>query len=153
MAVGATSVATLATGCLGSNTDEWSVNGNLAVDDAIQYQGPSCSCCDAYAEYLDDHLSGELRTETVDHVGAHQASRGVPPDLRSCHLVEIDGYMIVGHIPVKIIEELLETEPTLQGIALPGMPAGSPGMGGSKDGTWKIFGYADGAKRTIFDEF
>jgi hypothetical protein len=55
---------------------------------------------------------------------------GVPADLAACHTAEIDGYVLEGHVPAEAVRRLLETRPTAIGLAVPGMPAGSPGNGG-----------------------
>jgi hypothetical protein len=57
-------------------------------------------------------------------------SKGITSELASCHTAELDGYVIEGHVPVDVIEELLLEKPDIVGLALPGMPPGSPGMGG-----------------------
>ncbi len=57
-------------------------------------------------------------------------SWGITPDLASCHTAEVEGYVIEGHVPVDVIQELLMEKPDIVGLALPGMPPGSPGMGG-----------------------
>ncbi|MFC6729121.1 DUF411 domain-containing protein [Natronoarchaeum mannanilyticum] len=62
-----------------------------------------------------------------------QARAGVPADLRSCHALVVDGYAVEGHVPAATIATLLEERPAIDGIALPEMPAGSPGMGGEKN--------------------
>lgn len=66
----------------------------------------------------------------------------VPENLRSCHTTAIGGYYVEGHVPVEAIRKLLEERPSVKGIALPGMPAGSPGMGGTKSGPFVIYAVA-----------
>ncbi len=57
---------------------------------------------------------------------------GIPKELGSCHTAEVGGYIVEGHVPGDIIAEVLREKPDIVGLALPGMPAGAPGMGGSK---------------------
>ena len=125
-------------GCLGGD-DDWEMDGTLAAADATQYQGPDCDCCGVYATYLEDHLETDLEVIDDDRLSATKADIGVPRDLGSCHTVVLDGYVFEGHLPVELLDEVLEDQPDLAGIALPGMPSGSPGMGGSKDETWTIY--------------
>lgn len=66
---------------------------------------------------------------------AFRAARGIPDVLASCHTAEVDGYLIEGHVPVQAIRRLLAERPDAIGLALPGMPADSPGMGGD-EATW-----------------
>ncbi len=71
----------------------------------------------------------------------------------SCHTTDIGGYLVEGHVPLAAIERLLAERPPLDGIALPGMPAGSPGMGGSADGSLTVYGIRDGRIVEVFGEF
>jgi len=134
-------------GCLGGDAsrEEWTVSESLAATHAVQYNAPNCDCCDEYAAYLDDHLGDDLDVRESDDIDAVKRERGVPADLDSCHTVELDDYVVEGHVPVEVAGELLEGEPDVAGIALPGMPAGSPGMPGEKDGEWTVYAFdADG---------
>jgi len=135
----AATIGTLIAGCIGDGTDEWEEDDVLPVTTATQYQGPGCDCCDVYADYLQDYLDGELEVIVRDDLPSIKEEHGIVSDLRSCHTVEIDEYVVEGHMPVSVISSLLMEEPDIDGIALPGMPAGSPGMGGDKDGPWKVY--------------
>jgi hypothetical protein len=64
--------------------------------------------------------------------------------MRSCHTLTIGGYFIEGHVPVEAVRKLLDEQPPIDGIALPGMPAGSPGMGGDKAHSFVIYAITDG---------
>ena len=66
---------------------------------------------------------------------AFRAARGIPDAVASCHTAEVDGYLIEGHVPVQAIQRLLAERPDAGGLALPGMPMDSPGMGGDES-TW-----------------
>ena len=68
----------------------------------------------------------------------------IPSELESCHTTEVAGYFVEGHVPVEAIDKLLEEKPDIDGIALPGMPAGSPGMGGLKTEDFVIYALKDG---------
>ena len=139
LTTGVTALGLSVAGCLGDNTDEWEADATLPATTAVQYQSPGCDCCDAYAGYLDDHLDTDLETDVLDDLEAIKAERNIDEHLRGCHTVDLDGYVVEGHVPVEVIATLFEGEPEIDGIALPGMPAGSPGMGGSKSGTWTIY--------------
>ena len=131
-------IAASAAGCLGEGIDEWVVNETLSVTSATQYQGPNCNCCDVYADYLQDHINVNLEVTVSDDLPAIKEKYGIPADVRSCHTVELDAYVVEGHMPVEVIATLLEDDPDIDGIALPGMPAGSPGMGGQKNEAWTV---------------
>jgi len=103
-------------------------------------KAPTCSCCDTYAELL--RVAGATVTvEAVEDVSARKAAAGVPPSLWSCHTVIVDAYVVEGHVPFTAIKALLATLPQLTGIALPGMPEGSPGMPGIPPASFDVLGF------------
>jgi hypothetical protein len=91
------------------------------------YKSPSCSCCSQWASYLRDH-GFRVTIRTVDNVDSTRRQFGVPAPLGACHIAKVGGYTIVGHVPVEAIERLLKEHPAIAGLAVPGMPVGSPGM-------------------------
>ncbi len=93
------------------------------------YRDPGCGCCLAWADHMEQGEKHEIKT--VDHpdMSAVKAERGVPGDLRSCHTLIADGYVIEGHVPAADVERLLAERPEgVTGLAVAGMPMGSPGM-------------------------
>ena len=95
---------------------------------------PNCGCCTHWVEYLRRSGFQVTVTDTPDQPRI-SARMGVPDDLRGCHSATIDGYVIEGHVPAEDIRRLLSERPDARGIAVPGMPMGSPGMeqGGMRD--------------------
>src|SRR6185436_14671243 len=91
------------------------------------YKSATCGCCKLWVTHLKDN--GFLTTaEDVDDLGAVKKKHGVPEALQSCHTALIDGYVVEGHVPADLIDRLLAERPQVLGIAVPGMPIGSPGM-------------------------
>jgi len=93
------------------------------------YRDPGCGCCLAWADHM--RQGGEHTVDTVDHpdMAAVKAKAGVPDDLWSCHTVLVDNYVIEGHVPAADVERLLAERPVgVTGLAVAGMPLGSPGM-------------------------
>lgn len=88
---------------------------------------PNCGCCSGWL----DHLKAEgfavevIESTALDRV---KARLGVPNDLAACHTAEVAGYVIEGHVPAVAIRRLLSEKPQAKGLAVPGMPVGSPGM-------------------------
>jgi hypothetical protein len=107
------------------------------------HRSPTCTCCHGHAEHLRMNQVVVKEVER-DDLPDFKAEVGVPADMQSCHTTIVDGYFVEGHVPVEAIRHLLETRPDIDGITLPGMPAGSPGMGGEKDEPWVIYGVTDG---------
>ena len=90
-------------------------------------KSPYCGCCTHWIEYL--RAEGfQVRVVEAEDVSPAARRLGVPDDLRSCHTASIEGYAIEGHVPVADIRRLLAERPDALGIAVPGMPVGSPGM-------------------------
>ena len=93
------------------------------------YRDANCGCCLAWAGHVE--RGGVHDVEAVNHadMAAVKAAHGVPADLLSCHTAVVDGYVIEGHVPVADIERLLAERPAgVAGLAVAGMPVGSPGM-------------------------
>jgi hypothetical protein len=98
----------------------------LAAEIAVT-KDPSCGCCGAWVEHLKAAGFAVNVTESAS-VNQLKAKLGVPSELASCHTAEIEGYVIEGHVPATAIRRLLAEKPQGRGLAVPGMPVGSPGM-------------------------
>lgn len=92
------------------------------------YRDPSCGCCEAWAGIAED--AGYQVTLLDDNdMTAVKQRLGVPPQLASCHTAIVEDYVIEGHVPLDQVARLLREQPSdIRGIAVPGMPIGSPGM-------------------------
>lgn len=110
------------------------------------YADPGCGCCGSYADYLRNH-GFAVTLQRVDDMDAVKSREGVPADGESCHTTLVAGYVVEGHVPVAAIDQLLDEKPVIDGITLPGMPAGSPGMGDG-GGPFEILSIDDGALDT-----
>lgn len=92
------------------------------------YRDPNCGCCEAWAEIA---RKAGYDVTVVDHsdMAAIKRQHGVPAELASCHTTVVGGYAIEGHVPLAAVARLLEERPSgTKGVAVPGMPRGSPGM-------------------------
>jgi hypothetical protein len=114
------------------------------------YKDPNCNCCAAYAEYLRGNGFAVEVVATSDFAEIGRKA-GVPEDIEGCHAVFIGDYVVSGHVPVEVVRRLLAERPTIAGVTLPGMPAGSPGMGGEKTETLTIHAFTkDGKAPTVY---
>ena len=88
----------------------------------------------------------------TDDLGAFKRKLGVPPKLSSCHTATVDGYVIEGHVPADVIDRLLRERPKVAGLAVPGMPAGSPGMEspGQKPERYDVLAFDARGTTTVF---
>lgn len=113
-------------------------------------KSPACSCC---ADWV-DHLESEgFRVEVEDTGDLPSVKRrlGVPGDLSSCHTAVVEGYVIEGHVPAGDIRRLLAERPAdVEGLAVPGMPAGSPGMEGAPPVPYDVVAFDGSGGRQVF---
>jgi len=106
-------------------------------NDVMLYKNPQCGCCEGHAEHLREN--GFNVTEQPTHDLAQMSSdAGIPEELQGCHLAFVDGYVVSGHVPASMVRKLLTERPDIKGVTLPGMPMGSPGMGGTKEAAFEI---------------
>ena len=94
---------------------------------ATVYKSPTCGCCSLWGRHLEAE-GFEVVAVDRDDMTVVKDSLGVPGDLASCHTAVIDGYVVEGHVPAASIRRLLDERPDARGLAVPGMPLGSPGM-------------------------
>jgi len=85
-----------------------------------------------------------VESVVTDDVAAIKDDLQIPDEMRSCHTAIIGEYFVEGHVPAEAIQKLLEEQPEIDGIALPGMPQGSPGMGGEKSEPFVIYSVSNG---------
>jgi hypothetical protein len=147
MRLGGAAIAFLAVaGCSGTASSS-------LVREMVVHRDPSCGCCEAWAKLASQHGFAVEVIDEPDMMRVKQGN-GVPDQLASCHTALVDGYVIEGHVPFDAVQRLIESRPSdVAGIAVPGMPRGSPGMempdgardafnviAFAKDGRTKVFG-------------
>lgn len=116
------------------------------------YKTRICGCCNVYAQYLNKENANVKAVDVVD-LSEIKNQYSVPNNLGSCHTSLIGGYVVEGHIPLEVIEKLLAEKPSIKGIALPGMPSGSPGMPGPKTGEWTIYAIGNDGSISEFTNY
>ena len=112
------------------------------------FKTPSCGCCNGYVLFLE---KGGFKVKQTDMGSLHTIKQkyNIPLEMQSCHTTIIGKYFIEGHVPLEAINKLLKEQPNIEGIALPGMPIGTPGMPGDKDEPYVIYQLVDG-KFSVF---
>ena len=122
-----------AAGAAGEATMTVAASPTRAVADALPralvYKTPSCGCCNLWVDHMRE-AGFEVDARNLNDIIPIKIDAGVPPRMSSCHTTLIDGYVVEGHIPAEHVKRLLEERPDVVGIAVPGMPIGSPGMEG-----------------------
>ncbi len=103
------------------------------------FKSPGCSCCGGFISELKAQSADVVVHEVSDEeLSRIKKQHGVSEELESCHTTLVGGYVVEGHMPFEVIAKLLTEQPEIEGIALPGMPAGTPGMPGMKTGPYRI---------------
>ncbi len=114
---------------------------------------PSCGCCGAWVDHV---RKAGFPVEVIESPGVNRLKvrLGVPQALASCHTAEVSGYVIEGHVPADAIKRLLAEKPKARGIAVPGMPVGSPGMEieGVQNDTYDVVLFG-AARQTTFGRY
>ena len=114
------------------------------------YKNLQCTCCEAYVKFLEEQ-GFKVEVKAVRDLHAIDQSSGVPEALEGCHTSFIDGYVVIGHVPIGAIHKLLAERPKIVGISIPGMPANLPGMPGPRSHPVAIHEIdADGSIHKIF---
>jgi hypothetical protein len=113
------------------------------------YKSPTCGCCGKWVEHLRSNGFAVTVNET-DKVDAMREKSGVPAALGACHTALVDGYVVEGHVPAVDIRKLLAERPKALGLAVPGMPMGSPGMDAAHGDAYEVLLFqADGSTRVF----
>lgn len=111
-----------------------------ALPTVLVYKTESCGCCNAWVDHL---RAAGFTVDARDVVDLMSIKRdaGVPASHASCHTALVDGYVVEGHVPADQIERLLAERPEVAGLAVPGMPVGSPGMEGPGAGPYQVLAF------------
>jgi hypothetical protein len=145
----------MAAACGGSETAESAeplpllAEGSSDLPTVLVYKTPTCGCCNGWIEHLraagftvDARNTTDLMTIKMD--------AGVPTPMMSCHTALVDGYVVEGHVPAEQLKRLLAERPDLAGIAVPGMPAGSPGMESSNPQPYQVLSFDNEGNAAVF---
>ncbi|MEM7772843.1 MAG: DUF411 domain-containing protein [Cyanobacteria bacterium P01_A01_bin.37] len=117
-------------GCSGTSHSqtEHEIDPAIAMNHELTvFRSPTCGCCHLWAEHMKE-AGFQVRDEITEDMQAIKQQYGIPANLASCHTTIVDGFVVEGHIPATDVARLLTEQPDISGIAVPGMPIGSPGM-------------------------
>jgi hypothetical protein len=120
----------------------------LAETNILVHKDPSCGCCAGWVRHLEAAGFAVTVKETANLQVVRKRLR-VPADLGACHTAEVDGYVLEGHVPAVAIRRLLEKRPAATGLAVPGMPVGSPGMEGGEPQPYDVVLFGASGRQTF----
>ncbi|MEQ1613770.1 MAG: DUF411 domain-containing protein [Hyphomicrobiaceae bacterium] len=136
-------------GLIASATAGFSTDVRAATPPTIIVsKDPNCGCCTGWVQHLRRNGFAATVVETPD-MQAVKTRLGVPAELASCHTAEIDGYIIEGHVPALAITRLIAEKPNAIGLAVPGMPIGSPGMEGGTPEIYDVILFGSGRRESF----
>lgn len=117
------------------------------------YKSATCGCCSKWVEHMQAN-GFEVKSVNVEDVDKVKRDNGVPQSAASCHTGLVNGYVVEGHVPADAVLKMLKEKPSIAGIAVPGMPMGSPGMevpSGQKD-KYDIISFDKNGKTSVYEK-
>jgi len=112
----------------------------------------TCGCCSKWVEHL--RANGfQVNVQDVPNTAEYRMKYGVPDKLQSCHTAVVKGYVIEGHVPAREVQRLLNERPNAKGLAVPGMPAGSPGMEGSRSDAYSVILFDEAGRASVYQKY
>lgn len=113
------------------------------------YRSPSCGCCHKWVEHL-EAAGFEVKVIDAADLSEVKALNGITSQLASCHTALVEGYVVEGHVPAADVKRLLSERPEIQGLAVPGMPMGSPGMEGPNPQPYNVVAFDRNGRITVW---
>jgi hypothetical protein len=113
------------------------------------YRSATCGCCKGWARHLEANGFDVELIDVADLEGK-KADLGIPRELEACHTAEVEGYLVEGHVPAEDVLRLLRERPDVRGLAVPGMPEGSPGMEGPNPEPYTVYAFDLAGRTTPF---
>jgi hypothetical protein len=125
-------------------------SSSAAVPEIVVYKTPTCGCCSNWIKHLQDSGLNVQAVNVASTAEVHQRF-GVPRQLGSCHTAVFGDYWAEGHVPADLVQKLMTEKPDdIIGIAVPGMPMGSPGMEGPNPVEYQVLAYGKDGSVTVY---
>lgn len=122
--------------------------GSRAAEEQVitVHKDPDCGCCSGWVRHL-QQAGFTVKTIDTAELDAIKTRLGVPADLAACHTAQVAGYVVEGHVPALALERFLAEKPDATGLAVPGMPIGSPGMEGGNPEQYDVVLFGSAGRR------
>jgi len=113
------------------------------------YKDPNCGCCKEWVKHLE---ANGFKVETMDmpDLSLLKQKYGVKQELQACHTAIVGGYVVEGHVPADVIKQMLKEKPAIAGLAVPGMPQGSPGMESASKERYNVLTFNRAGRTTVY---
>lgn len=122
-----------------------------SAEDIMVYKSPSCGCCKKWVTHLRKE-GFNVTTKDVQNVQPIKKQIGVEAQYQSCHTAKVGKYFIEGHVSASDIKKLLKEKPDIKGLAVPGMPMGSPGMEGHRKDNYDVLAIDKNNNATVYSK-
>ena len=122
---------------------------NPDLPSVLVYKSPTCGCCNGWVEHM-ERAGFVVDARNTTDLMTIKREGGVPPQMSSCHTAIIDGYVVEGHVPAGKVKQLLVERPQIAGLAVPGMPIGSPGMAGPNPKPYQVLSFTHTGEAEAF---
>lgn len=126
------------------------INAETTLPTVTVYKSPSCGCCKKWVSHLE---SNGFVVNAINQNDLRSIKRelGIEPQFQACHTAKIGNYVVEGHVPAEDIKRMLAEKPEIHGLAVPGMPMGSPGMEGPRKDNYNVLAIKKGARATVYN--
>jgi len=129
-----------------------SLHAGESGEDIHVYKSPTCGCCTDWVDHLKEN-GFEVQVTETNNLNPIKIDAGLTPSLASCHTAFIGDYVIEGHVPANDIRRLIADAPDVKGLAVPGMPVGSPGMEmGDRKDRYQVLMFNESGQTRVFSE-
>ena len=116
------------------------------------FKTPTCGCCGKWVEHLKAN-GFTVKVQEVNDTAGYERQYRVPHTMESCHTAVVNGYTIEGHVPAADIKRLLNEKPKVVGLAVPGMPVGSPGMEAAHSDAYSVFVFDESGHTSVYARY
>ncbi len=141
--VGVVAAAMIGTGCTQAPAE---------ITKVTVYKSASCGCCKDWIRHLQAN-GFAVEAYNVQDLAETKRQNGVSPQLGSCHTARVGGYVVEGHVPARDIKRLLAEKPAVAGLAVPGMPAGAPGMDGRRKDPYNVYAFNRDGSTSVYARY
>ena len=117
--------------------------------DIVVYKSPTCGCCGKWVEHM-EKAGFSVEVENMNDVAPIKRELGVPGRMQSCHTAKVGDYFVEGHVPADLVKRLLADRPDIKGLAVPGMPMGSPGMEGPRKDPYDVIAIGKDGRARVY---
>ena len=125
------------------------LNQQTVAADIVVYKSPTCGCCGKWVEHM-EKAGFSVDVENRRDLAPIKGELGVPGRMQSCHTARVGDYFVEGHVPADLVAQLLADKPDIKGLAVPGMPMGSPGMEGPRKDPYNVIAIGKDGRASVY---